>query len=86
MVEGWKIELTKRAEKDAKKIANLGFKVIIQKLIAILEANPYANSPPYEKLKDSANTHSRFINDQHRLVYHVFKKERIVRILRMWSP
>lgn len=29
--------------------------------------------------------YSRRINFQHRIVYEVFKKERIVRVLRMWT-
>jgi hypothetical protein len=29
--------------------------------------------------------YSRRVNIQHRMVYEVFKKERVVRVLRMWT-
>ncbi|MDK9726142.1 MAG: type II toxin-antitoxin system YoeB family toxin [Sterolibacteriaceae bacterium MAG5] len=34
---------------------------------------------------DLAGAYSRRINIQHRLVYEVFPKERVVRVLRMWT-
>lgn len=55
-------------------------------LLAVLAADPFQNPPPYEKLVgDLAGTYSRRINIQYRLVYEVFARERIVRVLRMWS-
>jgi len=43
--------------------------------------------PPYEKLLgDLAGAYSRRINIQHRLVYQVLEDERIVKVLRMWTP
>jgi len=44
----WQVVLTKQAVKDAKKIAAARLKGNAQKLIEILERNPY--EPPYENL------------------------------------
>ena len=47
---------------------------------------PYENPPAYEKLSgDLSGNYSRRINIKHRLVYQVFKKERIIKIIRMWT-
>ncbi|WP_315862437.1 Txe/YoeB family addiction module toxin [Picosynechococcus sp. PCC 7117] len=80
----WKIVLSKQAAKDAKKIASAGLKPKVQKLLEILQENPY--QPPYEKLVgDLKDYYSRRINIQHRLVYQVLESERMIKILRMWS-
>lgn len=51
-----------------------------------LAKDPFKNPPAYEKLVgDLEGAYSRRINIQHRLVYEVFKKERTVRVLRMWT-
>jgi toxin YoeB len=57
-----------------------------QGLPDILRENPFRNPPPYEKLVgDLAGAYSRRINIQHRLVYEVLEKERVVKVLRMWT-
>ena len=57
-----------------------------QKLIDILKDNPFQTPPPYEKLVGNLEgAYSRRINIQHRLVYEVRQKDKVVRILRMWS-
>lgn len=82
----WKLVYTKQAEKDAKKLKSANFKEKTLKLLSILEENPYQNPPPYEKLVgDLSGACSRRINIQHRLVYQVLDKEKIVKILRMWT-
>ena len=76
----------KQALKDAKKLAASGLKPRAQELLAIIGGNPLQNPPPYEKLVgDLAGAYSRRINIQHRMVYEVFVKEKIVRVLRMWT-
>ena len=80
----WQVILSKQAKKDARKIASRGLKTQAQTLLKILQDNPY--QPPYEKLVGNlAGYYSRRINIQHRLVYEIYEKKRIVRILRMWS-
>jgi len=84
----WTIEFSRRAEKDAALIAAEG-RVLAKKvddLLAILEKNPFQNPPPYEKLGgDLKGSNSRRINKQHRLVYEVEKKIKVVLVTRMWS-
>ena len=82
----WRILYSEHAQKDAKKVAAAGLKDKAKELLAVLPADPFQRPPPYEKLVgDLAGTYSRRINIQHRLVYEVFAKERVVRVLRMWS-
>ena len=82
----WQIVYSRHAQEDAKKLAAAGLKDKALDLLAVLAADPFQNPPPYEKLVgDLAGACSRRINIQHRLVYEVFAKERIVRVLRLWS-
>ena len=82
----WTVVYAKHALKDAKKLSVAGPKEKAQELLEILANDPFQNPPAHEKLVgDLDGTYSRRINIQHRLVYEVFKKERTVRVLRMWS-
>jgi toxin YoeB len=82
----WEVVYTKQAIKDSKKIIESKLSNKVKALISIVEKDPFQNPPPYEKLLgDLAGSYSRRINIQHRLVYDVFQKEKIVRILRMWT-
>jgi len=82
----WKLVFSKYALKDAKKLSAAGLKEKAQASLDILELDPLQNPPPYEKLVgDLKGAYSRRINIQHRLVYEVFRKEKTVRVLRMWT-
>lgn len=82
----WNIAYSKFALKDAKKLSAAGLRERTQALLDILEKDPFQNPPPYEKLVgDLRGAYSRRINIQHRLVYEVFRKEKTVRVLRMWT-
>ena len=82
----WNIVYSKFALKDAKKLSAAGLRDKAQTLLDLVEVDPFQNPPPYEKLVgDLKGTYSRRINIQHRLVYEVFRKEKTVRILRMWT-
>ena len=82
----WEVVFAKQALNDAKKLAASGLKPRAQELLAILATNPLQKPPPYEKLVgDLAGAYSRRINIQHRIVYEVFTKEGVVRVLRMWA-
>ena len=82
----WNLVYSKYALKDAKKISAAGLKDKARALLELLEIDPYQNPPPYEKLVgDLKGAYSCRINIQHRLVYEVFRKEKTVRILRMWT-
>lgn len=47
---GWSVVFTKQAQKDAQNIARSGLKQQAERLLEILENNPYQNPPPYENL------------------------------------
>lgn len=82
----YQIFFTKQAQKDSKKIKKNNLKPKVEKLLKILEIDPYQNPPRYEKLVgDLKGAYSRRINIQHRLIYQVYDKERIVKVLRMWT-
>ena len=82
----WAVVFAKHAVKDAKKLAAAGLKSKAQDLLEVLAIDPFQNPPPYEKLAgDLDGAYSRRISIHHRLVYEVFKKERKVRVLRMWT-
>ena len=82
----WRLVFTKRAQKDAKKVAATGLREKAQKLLDILAEDPFQSPPPFEKLVgDLAGAYSRRINIQHRLVYQVLKDDRTVKVLRMWT-
>jgi toxin YoeB len=82
----WKLIYTKDVQKDAKKLAAAGLKNKAVCLLDILKNNPLKNPPPYEKLLgDLDGAYSRRINIQHRLVYQILQKEKIVKVIRMWT-
>ncbi|MEQ1917533.1 MAG: Txe/YoeB family addiction module toxin [Gallionella sp.] len=82
----WQLVYSKHAQKDAEKLAAAGLKTKAMSLLEILRENPFQNPPAYEKLiGDLAGAYSRRINIQHRLVYEVLQKEKIIKVIRMWS-
>jgi toxin YoeB len=85
MVE-FRIIFTKDAQQDSLKLKATGLKDNSEKLLRILEVNPFQNPPSYEKLTGNfKGCYSRRINIKHRLVYEVLKDEKTVKVLRMWS-
>ncbi|HOM12546.1 MAG TPA: Txe/YoeB family addiction module toxin [Rubrivivax sp.] len=82
----WELAYSKQALKDARKVKAAGLRPKVEELLAILEKDPFQNPPAFEKLVgDLAGAYSRRINIHNRLVYEVFSKEQVVRILRMWT-
>ena len=82
----WRIVFTKQAQKDAKKIASSGQRSKVEQLLGLLKENPLQRPPHFEKLMgDLSGAYSRRINIQHRLVYQLLEKERIVKVLHMWT-
>ena len=85
MVE-FKIKFVKQALKDAENLKSAGLDGKAKKLLEVISHNPFQNPPPYEKLiGDLKDLYSRRINIQHRIVYEVFKEEKIVKMIRMWK-
>ena len=82
----WTVVFAKPAVKDARKIAAAGLKEKAQSLLEVLSHDPFQTPPPFEKLVgDPEGAYSRRINFQHRPVDEVFRAERTVRVLRMWT-
>jgi len=82
----WVVRLSRQAIKDAKRLAKAGYKEKAEKLLKVLEINPFMNPPPYKKLVGNLEGfYSRRITIQHRLVYSVSEANKIVYVLRMWT-
>ncbi|MFK3774824.1 Txe/YoeB family addiction module toxin [Pseudomonas sp. NPDC089406] len=82
----WQLAFTKQAQKDAKKLAAAGLKEKAVALLEVVQANPFQNPPPFEKLVgDLSGAYSRRINIQHRLVYQVLQDDQVVKVLRLWT-
>lgn len=82
----WELVYSKQALKDAKKLKAAGLKPKAEELLAVLKSDPLQNPPSFEKLVgDLAGAYSRRINIHNRLVYEIFPKQKVVRVLRMWT-
>ncbi len=82
----YKLLYTVQAKKDAKKLSESNLKKKAQKILKVLEEDPFMAYPPYEKLiGDLTGAFSRRINIQHRIVYQVYQKEQTVKVIRMWT-
>jgi len=85
-VVSWRLVYTKQAQKDTKKLTVAGLRPKAETLLEILKKNPFQSPPPFEKLVgDLEGACSRRINIQHRLVYQVLKRQRAVKVIRMWT-
>jgi toxin YoeB len=85
-VKPWRIVFTSQAARDAKKLKRTGLKPKAEVLLDILRRNPFQSPPSFEKLVgDLAGAYSRRINIHHRLVYQILQRERIVKVIRMWT-
>jgi Txe/YoeB family toxin of toxin-antitoxin system len=81
-VSNYKLVFTKQA----KKAASSGLKSKIEDLLEIIKEDPFEEYPPYEKLVGNLEgAYSRRINIQHRLVYQVYEKKKIVKVIRIWT-
>jgi toxin YoeB len=82
----YRLFFTRQAQKDAKKLSEAGLRPQAERLLRLLERNPFAAYPPYEKLLgDLTGAFSRRINIHHRLVYQVLEAEKTVKVIRMWT-
>jgi len=83
----YKIVITKAAQKDKEKIKAIpALRKNVDKLLDVLQKNPYQTPPPYEKLFGNLSAYySRRINRQHRLVYMVDDTQKVVKIVSMWT-
>jgi toxin YoeB len=86
LVSEWRLLFTPQAARDAKKLRRSDLKAKADALLDVLRRDPFQSPPPFEKLLgDLAGTYSRRINIHHRLVYQVLRREKVVKVLRMWT-
>lgn len=82
----YKIEYHKKVIKEIQKLKESGLDMKAKKLIELIKENPYQTPPPYEKLVgDLQNFYSRRINIKHRLIYQVNEKEKVIKVISMWT-
>lgn len=82
----YRLYYTKQAQRDAKKLKGTPLAAKAKKLLSLLATDPFCAPPPFEKLLgDLEGAYARRINIQHRLVYQVLRKEKIVKVLRLWT-
>ena len=82
----WQLVFIRQAQKDSQKLSRAGLRSKAEALLEVLKKNPFQTLPPFEKLVgDLGGAYSRRINIQHHLVYQVLKKERIVKVIRLWT-
>ena len=80
----WKIEFSRTALKDAKKLKVANLDSNVKLLLNVLKINPF--EPPYEKLSGNLKGYfSRRINIKHRLVYSVDEETKTIRVVSVWS-
>lgn len=80
----WKIEFSRTALKDAKKLKVANLDTNVKLLLNVLKINPF--EPPYEKLSGNLKGYfSRRINIKHRLVYSVDEETKTIRVVSVWS-
>ena len=80
------IKYTTQAVKDIEKLKSTKLDIKAKKLIDILRINPLQDPSLYEILTgDLSGAFSRRINIKHRLVYEVMKRDKIIKIIRMWT-
>lgn len=82
----YSIVYTKTALKDIPKLKSAHLDETAKMLLEIIRENPWKIPPPYEKLLGNmSGAYSRRINSKHRLVYEVIEKEKILKIISLWS-
>jgi toxin YoeB len=80
----WKLEFSRTALKDAKKLKAANLEPNVRDLLEILKQNPY--EPPYEKLSGNLKGYfSRRINIKHRLVYSVNDETKTIKVVSVWT-
>ena len=82
----YELVYTRQAKRDAKKLKGTPLSAKAKELLSIVREDPFAEPPPYEALVgDLRGAFSRRINIQHRLVYQIYEREQVVKVLRLWT-
>jgi toxin YoeB len=85
----WSVRFTRQAQKDARKLAaaSPALRARAEQLLELLADDPF-RQPPHDQalVGDLRGAFSRRLNIQHRLVVQVLIEERVVKVLRLWTP
>ncbi|AVI94944.1 putative Addiction module toxin [Oenococcus oeni] len=82
----WKVKIKSGAKGDLRKVLKIQFRQTFEEIKATLETDPYKSTQSFEKLvPPAAGYYSRRLNLQHRVVYTINKKDKIVEIYSCWS-
>ncbi|MCL2177053.1 MAG: Txe/YoeB family addiction module toxin [Firmicutes bacterium] len=83
----YEIVYTKDAEKDYEYIkrSQPGMLENLKDIIKTLKENPYEKKHRFEKLQGHKNRFSRRLNQKHRVVFEIYKIERVVKVVSMWG-
>jgi Txe/YoeB family toxin of toxin-antitoxin system len=82
----WRLVFTTHARRDARKLAASGLKPKAAAVLDVVRADPFGTPPPFEKLLGKlADSYSRRIDVEHRIVYQVLPEAHTVKVLRMWT-
>lgn len=82
----WKLIFEKGAQQDAKKIKSSNLIDKVNRILDVLEIDPFSENPRFKQLKgDLSGCYSRRINIQHRIVYQVEEENNTVRVISMFG-
>ena len=85
MVE-WQIKFSKKAQKDSELLKSHHLEENAKILIELIKKDPYYIPPRYEKLVGNLkDCYSRRINNKHRLVYKIYKNQKMIEVTSMFS-
>jgi len=82
----YELVYSKQAIKDSSRLKKSNLLTKGKEILSLLEKDPFMSPPLFEKLTGNLKGYySRRLNQQHRIVYEVYQKEKIVRIIRLWT-
>lgn len=83
---GYSVQIKNSAKSDLKKIKQSNLKKQFENVVQTLKEDPYLPTQSFEKLKPThEGRYSRRLNRQHRVVYKVNDKDKIVEIYSAWT-
>lgn len=86
LIGEFEIVFTKQAMNDIKYLKESNLDKKAKSILEIIRQDPFKKPPPFKKLiGDLDGLYSRRLNIQHRIVYSVNKKDKYIKIVRMWK-
>ncbi|MDR1496584.1 MAG: Txe/YoeB family addiction module toxin [Clostridiales Family XIII bacterium] len=85
-MDRYTIAIKNSCKPDLKKLKKSGLRKNFEEIVATLKDDPFAPVHGFEKLQPvSEGRYSRRLNVQHRIVYKVDEKRKVVEIYSAWS-